>query len=245
MNSRSDRPRPPAGRRPSNGFTLVELLIALAMVALIALLLFSGLRLGSRAWEAVDASAERTGALRLVNEFLVRTLSQTRPAQATLEAQPVSVFAGDEVRLELVAPLSENVGLPGLYILRLALEGAGERRNLVLTRWLMHPEILEGKDDIPPWTPLKEDSSMELDALPPDMDAAGGAFGRTLLLEDVEGLEISYFGIPIGELGASDQADWHKQWLDQSALPLLVRIHLISLNRSWPDLIVALPFQRP
>lgn len=247
----------------------MELLIALAMVALITLLLFSGLRLGSRAWESVTVSTERTGALRLANEFLVRTLAQMRPAQALVEAQTVAVFAGDRERLEFAAPLSEHVGLPGLYILRLSLEGAGERRNLVLTRWLMHPEILAGKDDIPAWKPLKDDSQMELDALPAELEAAGGAFGRTLLLEDLEGLEISYYGAPsdgLGDssksktaptrglgsnqagkpgLGASDQADWYDTWLDQPAPPLLVRLHLISANRTWPDLIVALPAAHP
>ncbi|NEX17237.1 MAG: general secretion pathway protein GspJ, partial [Halochromatium sp.] len=35
------------------GFTLVELLIALSLIGIITLLLFSGLRLGSRSWEAV------------------------------------------------------------------------------------------------------------------------------------------------------------------------------------------------
>ena len=246
------------------------------MVALITLLLFSGLRLGSRAWEGVDASAERTGALRLANEFLERTLGQARPATLVVEGEPVSVFAGDRERLEFAAPLSEHVGVPGIYILRLSLEGSGERRDLVLTRWLMHPEILEGKDDIPAWEPLKDDSERSLGSLRPGSDAAGGAFGRTLLLENVEGLEIGYYGTPTDELGApsvdpgsqtgprqgagprglgaggnatpglgdGNEADWYEEWLDQSALPILVRIHLDTPDRTWPDLIVALPARR-
>jgi general secretion pathway protein J len=265
------------------GFTLVELLIALAMIALITLLLFSGLRLGSRAWEAVDASAERTGAMRLANEFLERTLSQVRPATLVVEAETVSVFAGDAERLEFAAPLSEHVGVPGIYVLRLALEGSGERRDLVLTRWLMHPEILEGKDDIPAWKPLKEDSDKSQGAIPADLDMAGGAFGRTLLLEDVETLAIAYYGTPSGELGGAlgglpgaaptdssraakpggsgarglggrrssepglgdgNDAEWYDEWLDQSALPLLVRIRIATPDRTWPDLIVALPARR-
>jgi general secretion pathway protein J len=260
--------------RAAEGFTLVELLIALAMVSLITLLLFSGLRLGSRSWEAVDASSERTGAMRLSNEFLERTLNQIRPTTLVFDGETVSVFAGDEERLEFAAPLSEHVGVPGVYVLRLGLAGTGKRRDLVLTRWLMHPEILEGKDDIPVWEPIKEDTEMSLDSMPPDSDAAGGAFGRTLLLEDVEELEISYYGTPTGELGAQigarpgtqqqtrprglgagpaatpglgdgNDADWHDEWLDQSDPPMLVRIHLATADRTWPDLIVALPARRP
>ena len=58
-----------------HGFTLIELLIALAMISLITLLLFSGLRLGSRTWESIDAAAEQIGELRLAHGFLTRTLT--------------------------------------------------------------------------------------------------------------------------------------------------------------------------
>lgn len=268
MSSRPRCPRPPT-RPGAPGFTLVELLIALAMVALITLLLFSGLRLGSRSWEAVDASAERTGAVRLATEFLGRTLSQMRPVALVFDGETVPVFAGDQERLELAAPLSEHVGVPGLYILRLGLEGTGERQDLVLTRWLVHPEILEGKDDIPAWEPLGEDSQMSLSGLRADADAAGGAFGRTLLLEDVQEIRIAYYGTPAGELGTApgapsgsrpsglgggrtgapglgdgNDAEWYDEWMEQPALPLLIRIRIATPGRSWPDLIVALPTPR-
>jgi general secretion pathway protein J len=232
-----------ASGRPSRvqpGFTLVELLIALAMVSLIALLLFAGLRLGTRAWDGVDAVAERTGVLRLAQGFLSRTLAQARAATAVYDGETVPVFAGDATRLELAAPLSENVGVPGLYILRLTLEGSGERRNLILTHWLMHPEILEGTDEVPEWKPLKEESEQSLGSLEPQADAAAGAFGRTLLVEGVGELEIVYYGI----LDGDTDPDWHDEWLEQHALPSLVRIHLAMPDRTWPDLVVALPVLR-
>lgn len=230
--SRAITPRPRPG-----GFTLVELLIALAMVALITLLLFSGLRIGSRTWETLDASAERTDDLRLAFGFLSRTLVQARPATAVYDGELVGVFAGDAERLELAAPLSEHVGVPGIYILRLTLEGHGDSRELLLTRWLMHPDLLEGFDDIPEWEPLAAISGAGVDSLPLDADAAGGAFGRTLLLEGVQSLEISYYGVVDGDL----DPDWHEEWLEQQGLPLLVRIHIEMLDLQWPDLIVALP----
>ena len=219
------------------GFTLIELLIALAMIALITLLMFSGLRLGSRAWEGVDAAGERVGRVRLAHGFLARTLAQARPAVTFVDGGAVNVFAGDAERLELAAPLSEYVGLPGIYILRLTLEGRGDDLSLVLTRWLMHPEVLAGMDDVPAWEPLLEDAGMALDSVPLGTDLADGAFGRTLLLEDVNELEIAYFGLAEGE----DEPDWHEEWAEQQRLPLLVRIRLTTLDQAWPDLIVSLP----
>ena len=137
-----------------NGFTLIELIIALALVALITVLLFSGLRLGSRAWDGVDTVAERNAELRSARGFLDRTLSQARDLVLRYDAQDHQVFAGDATSLEFVAPLSEHVGIPGLYVLRLGLEGDGKDLNLVLTRWLLHPDVLSGGADAPEWQPL-------------------------------------------------------------------------------------------
>jgi general secretion pathway protein J len=226
--------------RHARGFTLVELLIALAMVSLITVLLFSGLRLGSRAWDAVDAAGERTGALRVAHGFLLRTLTQARAETLTVEGAAIPVFAGDAQRLEYAAPLSEHVGIPGLYVLRLEAQGSGNRRELVLTRWLMHPQVLGGNDEIPQWEPLKKDTQMKLDSVPVDRDAASGAFGRTLLLEGVKALAIQYYGTAAGE----SDPKWHDEWLEQPVMPALVRIHLITSDQTWPDLIVPLPARR-
>jgi len=224
-----------------SGFTLVELLIALAMVGLITLLLFSALRTGARAWDAVDLVAERTGALRLARDFLQGALTQVRATTLVFDGAPVSVFAGDGERLEFVTPLSDRVGVPGLYILRLTLEDDGDGRALLLTRWLIHPEVLEGTDEIPAWEPLKEDGGSLTASTPLDSDAAAGAFGRTLLLEGVDAFQILYFGAVDGET----EPDWQEDWVDQGALPSLVRIRLTTLGQSWPDLIVAFPDQQP
>ncbi len=221
----------------ARGFTLVELLIALAMVSLITLMLFSGLRLGSRAWEGVDAVSERISEVRVARDFLMTTLSQTRSTNLTIDGQLVSVFAGDHERLELAAPLSERVGVPGLYILRLGLEANGDDESLVLTRWLIHPEVLEGSGDIPAWEPLESDSAVPQWAAIEDMDTAAGAFGRTLLLDRVADFEIAYYGTLDGEVDPS----WSDQWLGQSTMPRLLRVRLGTPAQAWPDLIVTIP----
>jgi general secretion pathway protein J len=223
--------------RKQRGFTLVELLIALAIVSLITLMLFSGLSLGSRAWEGVDAVSERVSEVRVARDFLMSTLSQTRATTLTLDAEMIDVFAGDSERLEFVAPLSEQVGVPGLYILRLGLEPRDRDAALVLTRWLVHPEVLEGTDEIPTWEPLEAESAFGSDSAPLDADAAAGAFGRTLLLDRVAAFEIAYFGTADGEI----EPDWHEEWFGQSTMPTLLRIRMATPAQSWPDLMVNLP----
>ncbi|MBK5966613.1 general secretion pathway protein GspJ [Thiocystis minor] len=222
-----------------HGFTLVELLIALAMISLITLLLFSGLRLGSRTWESINASAEQVGALRLAHGFLSRTLSQARFVTTTIDAESVVIFGGDAQQIEFTAPLSQHVGVSGLYILRLTLEDQGDDHALILTRWLLHPEILEGGDEFPPWEPLEKDQTMSMNDLPSEMDAADGAFGRTLLVEKIDAFDIAYYGVRDEET----DPDWHPDWFDQSSLPIKIRIRLTTISRAWPDLVIALPAQ--
>ncbi len=214
---------------------MIELIIALALIGLIALLLFSGLRLGGRFWETVDAAGERFAALRLADGFLRSTFAPLRPVTAPYAGQQVQVFAGEKGRIEWATPLSAQVGLPGLYILRLQQED----QNLVLTRWLLHPEILAGGDDLPGWVPLAEQQVTELETLPLEMDRAGGAFGRALLLTDVGRFELAYYGLADGDT----EPAWHEEWIGQTHLPNLVRIRLETTEQSWPEIILSLPDQ--
>ena len=45
-------------RRAQRGFTLVEVLIAISLLGLMLVILFGGLRLGGRSWDAIE---QRTG----------------------------------------------------------------------------------------------------------------------------------------------------------------------------------------
>lgn len=218
------------------GFTLVELVIALSLIGLITLLLFSGLRLGTRAWEGVDTTADRTAELRVARNFLERALVQARPATVILDGEPFLIFSGDAETLELVTPLSEHVGIPGLYVLRLTLVD-GPTRQLVATRWLLHPEVLAGGGDVPEWAPLDRGSNLLDIAVSADEDVADGAFGSTLLVDGVEDFEIAYFGRQEGE----EEPDWYEDWLEQQEPPLALRLRLTTTEQTWPDMLIHLP----
>jgi len=244
------------GTAPS-GFTLIELVIALALVALITVLLFSGLRLGSRAWDGVDTVAERNAELRSARGFLDRTLSQARDLVLRIDFENHQVFTGGADSLEFVAPLSEHVGIPGLYVLRLGLEGTGAKTRLVLTRWLLHPDVLAGTDQAPEWKPLDPTSPGISSGPAEEPDMSSGAYGQTVLLEGVGRFELAYFGVAeetglggttatqgaqSGQTTGTDEKDkWYDEWVNQAHPPKLIRVRLTSRRQSWPDSIVSLP----
>lgn len=228
------------GRGGSCGFTLVELLIALSLMGLITLLLFSGLRVGIRAWEGVAAASERTAPVRLAHELLGRTLAQAHAVQVVSEAESRLLFGGTPESLELASPLGQHVGIPGLYVLRLVLEETGDDRRLVLQRWLLHPDVLAGGGQVPEWQPLADGRTASVAAGNGDEDLASGAYGTTLLLDGVEELQIAYFGIIEG----AEEPQWHDEWLEQPTLPLAVRLRLTTTGQTWPDTLVSLPGAR-
>lgn len=229
-------PCPTAAR--ARGFTLMELLIALVMLSLTTLLLFSGLRLGSRAWEGVETRSERDADLRLARNLIESSLRQARPVELDFDGQRRFLFSGTADQLEFVAPLSAHVGLPGLYVLRFALENdGGGHQRLVLTRWLLHPEVLSGEGDVPAWRPLGEDSFFAQASAELDRDMAIGAHGRTLLLADVGRFALSYHGQAQGVW----EPEWNDDWLDQQHLPSHVRLDLATSDADWPVALVPLP----
>lgn len=91
-------------RRGDRGFTLLELLIALAIVATLLAVAFGGLRVAAAAWRQGEDRAEAHQHVRGVAVVLARALGATYPYRAPrgLGPDPVLLFEGTERRLEFV-----------------------------------------------------------------------------------------------------------------------------------------------
>lgn len=114
------------GRWREAGFSLVELLVSLAVMGLMASLLLSGLVTGRRAWDRVD---QRTRASEDVAaaQSLLRTLIRRLYPQGSLRgSRPFVQFFGDEHRMLFQsAPTdAEAPAPPRFYRLSLSAGGA-------------------------------------------------------------------------------------------------------------------------
>jgi general secretion pathway protein J len=90
--------------RPASGFTLIEVVIALTLVAALLAITFSGLRVGLAAWRRGDARAEHLQRVRSLNQLLVRAVGGAHPYRVdTPGAEPAPpAFQGERDRLAFV-----------------------------------------------------------------------------------------------------------------------------------------------
>ena len=202
-------------RRVARGFTLVELLIALSLFALMSAVLFGSLRLAGRTWDAGEAKAEANSGMRLAGDYLRTQLSAQHPQRMRRITEFPLLFSGKGDELRFAAPLPGRVGVGGMWYYRLALiEGAGKGKSaLVLER--MVPDV--------------NATTM------PEFNAAD----RSVLADDIASLKISYFG---RDRGASLEMapTWRDRWDESQQLPLLLRVDVAPrVGPAWPQLVVA------
>lgn len=196
------------------GFTLLELLIAITLLGLILVLLFAGLRLGVRSWDAAQLKVDTMNTVRAVEGFLRREMGQIYPYRWKNGPAQRVAFLGERHKLSFVAPLPSRLGGGGLYVISIELEQSGTKKRMV-------------------WKQLPVSARMQ------DFSALSEASEMVLVSSELGGVEdvwLSYFG------AESDGAEprWLDRWENDKRLPRLIRMQVrLKHNEEWPDFVVA------
>lgn len=103
----------------SRGFTLLELLIGLAVTALVVGLVFSGFGMIGRSEERNQAWIDRAERMLLVSQWLGRKFDGLRPLTRIENGKLSYFFSGTEAGALWIAPLPERGEGGGLHVLRL------------------------------------------------------------------------------------------------------------------------------
>lgn len=193
--------------RACRGFTLLEVLASLVLLALLMVGVYSGIRTASVSARAGSAVIERSDQIRAAQQFLRRELMQAlaQPLAYTARREPV-VFVGSAREMRYVAPLPGYLGRLGPQLQRLQLvdDGAGGLR-------------LE----------------LSLALLPPDGSAPQALGDTQVLLDHVREGSFSYAGID----AQGKPVAWTDTWADGRQMPRLVRVTLRAEGSpSWPQL---------
>jgi len=175
--------------RPEAGFTLIEVLVSLVLLALLLALLAGGLRYARSTWDAAARLDQLAGA-DMAETFLRARLAEAMPLYEQRKAGTVrALFRGDGDSMSFVGPAPNGPAGAGLY--RYTLEAAGGavprsgtgRRALVV--------------ELVPHLPVLNDSALERPAdSPPD---------RYELMRNIRSVSFRYFGR--GDLRADPE--WH------------------------------------
>lgn len=94
--------------REKPGFTLLELILALSILSMVALIIGSGFRLGIKAWEKGESEARETQRLRALSGLISQSLKSAYPYNMKIEEEKVVVFEGDANSLLFVTSFVET-----------------------------------------------------------------------------------------------------------------------------------------
>jgi general secretion pathway protein J len=200
-------------RLRAHGFTLVELTIALVLLALLAGVLFGSLNLAGTSLDRGEAKVDATSGMRLAQAFLRTNLEEQHPLRMRKIAEFPLLFAGQRDELRYAAALPTRVTDGGIWYFRLSVNSADARSPLVLERAL--PDLSDSK-------------------MPEFNDAE-----RSILAQDIAELKLGYFGRD-KDANDANEPTWRDRWDDPQRLPLLIRIDVVpKRGPAWPTLVVA------
>ncbi len=201
--------RAPRLQRRHRGFTLLEVLMALGLLALLLGLAWASLRTAIQASRSGEALIARSEQARTVQTFLRRQLAQAMPLayEQLADSGAERRFEGSADEVRFVAPMPGYLSRGGAHVQTLALVGGGRGKRLEFN----HAQ-LNGFDPVDPQFGAK-----------PVVLVEGIANGRFEFRELDEN----------GEL-----ADWSSDWDSSDRLPLMVRLVLEFRRddpRRWPQ----------
>ena len=203
-----------AGTRASvhGGFTLIEVLIAVSLLALLMALAVGTLRTAVRAVRSGEALIERTDRTRVAQEFMRRQLSHAMPLpfERMEDTGENRIFVAERDSLRFVAPMPGYLSRGGPHVQWLTLESGQDGDRLTFDH-------------------------SQLNGYDPDNPKGSSKREPVVLLDGFRNARFEYRALDEqGEL-----SEWSANWDDPQRLPLLVRLVAEfdpDSRRRWPDL---------
>lgn len=193
------------------GFTLVEMLVVMALFSMLMLGMVSALRTMAQTEERIDLRSERADEIRIANGFLRNTLgrvSMRRMKEAQREGDNPYFFSGQPDAVAWVGIMPARHGAGGRYFFRLALEATQEGQFAVVIRFA-------------PWNGS---------GLSPDWNQAESR----MLVNKVKSFVLNY------EDGRQPVPTWNADWSRVDSLPSRVRIDVETWDGAWPLWVIAM-----
>ncbi|MEN9896619.1 MAG: hypothetical protein RLZZ66_268 [Pseudomonadota bacterium] len=195
----------------TRGFTLIEVLIAMSLLSLMMVLLFSSLHIGAKSWQQGEEKIGTINEIAVVQQFFSHHLAHALPQWNDFDPEQERVFAfqGKKTSVQFVGAFPASAERYGLQLFNVALKDINKKSAVTVS--------------VKPFFPLAENENPFEDEIE--------------LISDVKQFELAYFGLN-DETG---EYQWQTEWLNKELQPRLVKIALeLADGRYTPDMIVAL-----
>ncbi len=194
----------------AQGFTLLEVLVVLALTSVIMLALTSAMRSTAQTEDRIDQRLQRGDELRVVTNFLRSTLgrisAEKKPGMLAVN-EPQYFFAGAATDLAWLGVMPARHGAGGRHFFKLSLGRSGQEPALMVR-----------------FAPWAEASS------PPNWSMAEAY----PLVQGVVDMQLAYADMVLAP------GQWVPTWTLPDKLPTHIRLNLQTQAGEWPPIVVPL-----
>ncbi|NOU23449.1 MAG: prepilin-type N-terminal cleavage/methylation domain-containing protein [Methyloglobulus sp.] len=203
-------------RKASAGFTLIEVLIAMTLLGIMVVLLFSSMKICADSWQKGEDKITEVNDVAVVYQFFQHHLSAAFPLWDDFSDQNNKAFSfqGKSQELQFVSAFPASAKKSGLQLFSLKLINDGDEQLIQVS--------------IIPFFPVARGEEWRNE--------------EVILLRHVRKFSLSYFGSDDPQA----EAYWQDDWLEKQAQPRLVKIKIERDDDSfWPEIIVELKSAAP
>jgi len=203
--ARSTQHAAPCTLHPDKGFTLLELLVSIAILSMVLVMIYGTLSMGSRAWEKGEEDIEKTQRMRVVMNLLSREIKSTFPYKVTPSEldthKEFYAFEGKKDSINFVSTVPLKGGRRGLSWLSFWVES--EEGLVVVERDALRSDI------------FKERNSIDNDEI-------------EVLDSNVTSMKLEYYELKSGKEEGEGEGEWKEHWdaEKERTLPHAVKIEL-------------------
>ncbi|MEO8010836.1 MAG: prepilin-type N-terminal cleavage/methylation domain-containing protein [Dokdonella sp.] len=194
----------------ARGFTLIEVMLAILLLAVLLAAAYGGIRSAVRAMSSGEALIDRVNRVRVAQEFIRHQISRTLPLPFGQDEGTGTnfLFQGEDDLIRWVAPMPGYLSRGGSYVQTLELTNTRNGKQL-----LFGHTMLNGFD----LNKLRQEDMAE----------------PVVLMDQIESGRFEYR--KLDEEGKLE--DWSDDWGDPSLTPVMVRIELTMRPEAlvgWP-----------
>lgn len=201
----------------TGGFTLIEMLVSVTLMALIGIAITEGLHLARRSLQSTARADRDSWEVVASQRFLRHALESAEPSSTAPGASGVLRGDGSHITFRAEGPQSVNEGIPSLFEIRL----------------VAREHDLDQQDLIVRWQPQTSETDLTSDDSSPS----------EVLVTGVQSVRWQYLPAALSTGGTADSSDWLDEWQGRTDLPALIRLEVTfkpGSPRIWPPLVVQL-----